>query len=36
MVFWKLHGIKPKECHYVYIDRLQNCKNNKFEFDNLY
>ena len=34
MVFWKLHGIKPKECHYVYIDR--NSKNNKFEFDNLY
>ena len=34
MVFWKLHGIKPKkECHQYCIGR--NTENDKFEFDNL-
>ena len=33
MVFRKLHGIKPKKCHYMCIGR--NTENHKFEFDNL-
>ena len=33
MVFRKLHGIKPKKCHYMCIGR--NIENGKFQFDNL-
>ena len=33
MVFQKLHGIKPKKCHYMCTGR--NTENDKSEFDNL-
>ena len=32
MVFRKLHGVKPKKCHYMCISR--NSQNDKLEFDN--
>ena len=32
MVFRKLHGLKPKNCHYMCISR--NTQNDKLEFDN--
>ena len=32
MVFRKLHGVKPKKCHYMCINR--NTQNDKLEFDN--
>ena len=32
MVFRKLHGVKPKKCHYMCISR--NSENDKLEFDN--
>ena len=34
MVLWKLHGIKAKDSHYMYIGT--NTGNEKFEFDNLF
>ena len=34
MGFWKLHGIKPKKCHYMCIGR--NTGNEKYEFDNFF
>ena len=33
MVFWKLHGIKPKKYYYICTGRYT--ENGKFEFDHL-